>query len=524
MKKSAQFFFLHSVLVFFLIPASSFSEKYKICDVEYELQETKQSAAEKNIPISTERTFESKEEFEKYIEDLRTRFQNQRVFQETSVTYECENDTDGEICKVHLKVAATDSKSLLILPYPKYSSSDGLSVKMKIKDANFLGRMSELSADAYFAIETDEDDETVSHKAIGFNFEYNFPFQAGPFDITWNNDFFAEYTLDTKKCEFDTKTGLTFSLPRGTYSLVFDISQSFVRNLEYAPYDDEFYMNSDASLSMPITVADIDGWGKIKWIPYADFSANYKTDGSVNENNIDITSPLLTFAHKAETKRIDWIGNFRNGFSAETGQSISYNFQRNEYYPRIYTEIKAHKAFCKYFSASARLYAFASFSRYEKIGERLRGIIDEQKYKDSAEHALKVTSAITMNIDAPIRLLATDWNTWTEKIFGEESWITRHTAWFRYFDFEMQVSPFIDIALTKNAVTGSTFALEDGWYSGGIEVLIFPKKWKSVVVRGSVGVDLARTVLNRVSDTFINESFRNSVSSKEIYIGLGLLY
>ena len=65
MKKSAQFFFLHSVLVFFLIPASSFSEKYKICDVEYELQETKQSAVEKNIPISTERTFESKEEFEK---------------------------------------------------------------------------------------------------------------------------------------------------------------------------------------------------------------------------------------------------------------------------------------------------------------------------------------------------------------------------------------------------------------------------------------------------------------------------
>ncbi|MBR6914172.1 MAG: hypothetical protein IKN34_10325, partial [Treponema sp.] len=117
MKKSAQFFFLHSVLVFFLIPASSFSEKYKICKVEYELQETKQSAAEKNIPISTERTFESKEEFKKYIEDLRTRFQNQRVFQETSVTYECENDTDGEICKVHLKVAATDLKSLLILPY-----------------------------------------------------------------------------------------------------------------------------------------------------------------------------------------------------------------------------------------------------------------------------------------------------------------------------------------------------------------------------------------------------------------------
>ncbi len=516
----------------FLAILSTFTEgeRFRISKIEYDLEKTRQSAVERKIPISTKRTFASKEELDIYIEDLKVRLQNERVFQETSVEYEIEeadeeaDESEEESTRlVTVKVKATDSKSMLILPYPKYSSSDGLSAKIKMKDANFFGTMSALSAEAYFSMKSDGEDGEETQKAIGFEFKYDFPFQAGPFNASWNNDYAAEYTIDTKEMEFNTKTGLTFELPFDTYSFVLDVSQGIARDLDYERYDDELYLSTDANFSMPIKVSEIDNWGDIKWKPYIDFLANYEYDGEIDSENIDLSSPLLTFGHEASTKRVDWHENFRNGLSAKAGQAISYNFQRSEYDPKIYAEVEAFKS-AKYIGLYSRLYAFASFGRYEKIGERIRGAIDEQKYKDSADMALKVPSAVVLNVDVPVHIVTTDWNSWTQAIFGQDSWLACHTAWFSYFDFEMQISPFIDIALTKNAATGSTFALKDGWYTGGIEVLVFPKKWRSVVVRGSIGFDLGRKLLNKAADSSFDESWRKDVSEKEIYIGLGLFY
>ena len=521
-----------AVLSSFAILASAFAQetlgKFRISKVEYELDGTKESAVRRNIPISTKRVFGSREELDTYIADLRKRFQNERIFQETKIEYETGEteevgDSGEKINLVKVSVLAKDSKSLLILPYPKYSSSDGFSAKLKMKDANFLGTMSELSADAYFSMKTDEDDENTTHKAVGIDFEYDFPFQAGPFNASWNNDYFFEYTLDTKEAEFDTRTGLTLELPLDTYSLVLDVSQSVVRDNEFEFYGDEFHFSTEAKLSMPIKVAEIDNWGDIKWTPYADYTVNYRQDGEIDSEDIDLSSPLLTFAHEASTGRVDWNGNFRNGLKATAGQSISYNFQRREYDPKIHAEIQAFKS-AKRIGLAARLFAFACYARYEKIGERIRGAIDEQKYRASREMALKVPSAVVLNVDLPIHIVTTDWNGWTGSVFGQDSWIARHTAWFRHFDFEMQISPFIDIALTKNAATGSTFAIKDGWYTGGIEVLVFPKRWRSVVVRGSIGFDLGRKMLEKIAPGSFDESWRKDVSEKEVYIGIGLFY
>ncbi len=507
-------------------------EKFRISNIEYELEKTKQSAVERNIPISTKRIFTSKEELDNYIEDLKVRFQNERVFQETSVEYEIEekieeteeSETEEEATKlVTVKVKATDSKSMLILPYPKYSSSDGFSAKIKMKDANFLGTMSALSAEAYFAMKSDEDNGEETHKAIGFELNYDFPFQAGPFLASWNNDYSAEYTIDTKETKFKAKTGFTFELPFDTYSFVLDVSQGITKDLEYEYYDDQLYLSTDAKFSMPIRVSEIDNWGAIKWTPYAELIANYEYDGEIDSEDLDLSSPLMALGHETSTKRIDWNGNFRNGFSATVGQAIFYNFQRFEYDPKLYAEFEAFKS-AKYIGVCARFYAFTSYNRYEKIGERIRGAIDEQKYKDSREKALRVSSAIVLNLDIPIHIVTTDWNAWTQAIFGSDSWVTRHTTWFNYFDFEMQISPFIDMAVTKNAATGRIFAMKDGWYTGGLEVLIFPKRWKSVVVRGSLGFDLGRKVINKIAEDSLDTSWRNDVSEKEIYIGLGLFY
>ena len=60
---------------------------------------------------------------------------------------------------------------------------------------------------------------------------------------------------------------------------------------------------------------------------------------------------------------------------------------------------------------------------------------------------------------------------------------------FKYLNFEFQLSPFFDAALIKNRGTGSNLNYKEGIYTGGLEALVYPEKWKSFVVRASLGVD-----------------------------------
>ena len=85
----------------------------------------------------------------------------------------------------------------------------------------------------------------------------------------------------------------------------------------------------------------------------------------------------------------------------------------------------------------------------------------------------------------------------------------------------MQIVPFIDIALAANRMTGRVFDPRDGFYCAGIEVLLFPQKWKSVQIRASAGFDIGRLLLK----DFIDTSWRDEKSSKkELTIGIGLFY
>ncbi len=95
-------------------------------------------------------------------------------------------------------------------------------------------------------------------------------------------------------------------------------------------------------------------------------------------------------------------------------------------------------------------------------------------------------------------------------------------SWTRYIGFEMQASPFFDMALTHDAVTGRYFDLDDGWYSGGMEIIVFPKKMRSIYGRISVGFDLAELAVNGGQLSGVTE--RDGKSLRELLIGIGLHY
>ena len=62
---------------------------------------------------------------------------------------------------------------------------------------------------------------------------------------------------------------------------------------------------------------------------------------------------------------------------------------------------------------------------------------------------------------------------------------------------------------------------QNGFYSAGIEAIIFPSKWKSFTVRTSIGFDIGKYLFKDV----INQEWRDpNIKGWEMFFGLGLHY
>lgn len=494
---------------------------YKITNVIYDLQgQTREYVLNTKVKIDKEKIFESEDSLINYIEDYKQRLDNTRNFEKINVDFSVSEPNEDNICDVELIVTTKDSFHFLAMPYPSFNSNTGFKFKLKAKDTNFLGSMESMSGDFNFAIDTKEN-KTPEYK-FGFNIDFDTPFKLGVFEVNWINSHELYYTIGENTPEWNLKTGLEFVLPLEKCSLNFNFYQSFIRNLDYEEkdingevihYGDGTYFIEKAEFSIPFIIQDIEKWGKIYYKPYINIIWNWDFDGIHPENN-DLTSPSMSIGQTISTSRIDWIENFRNGLSIKLTQSFSYNFYKNDFIPGIQGELQGFKSL-KYIGLCTDIYAFAYLNGTEKIGERLRGIRDDQYFSfesgKSNLYACETPAAVVFNFDLPIKLFATDWS--KVPLFNKFSFM-------KYFNFELQISPFFDFAITHNKATNSSFSLKDGFYAGGLEVLVFPQKWKGMTVRASLGVDLGRYVLKNK----INQDWRDSVSKYELSIGLGLHY
>lgn len=531
--------FLPFLILLTLFPLHSYSESYKIEDVHYQISGiTRQYALEKAVEIDKTRIFTSYEELRFYVEDLRQLFNNERNLSSAivNVRYNSIPAGDDEIVPVTLDIYTQDSKHLLLVPYPKYNSNDGLSVKLKARDTNFLGTMETLNFDLNFSMEPKDKDgsDTTSYDTIiGINLDYDYPFKMWRIDSKWKNDFSLDYTLGKSKPEFSYETGFVFKLPVTTaLSVQLELTQAATRDFDYTEYGDELYFTEGATLSLPYIIAKIDTFDDVTWSPYISYDWYWDKDG-INEANDDLSSPTLKVGHSVETGRVNWHDNFRTGVDLSFDQYIGYNYQREKYISSISGTMELFKAFNRV-GINTRFYGFYNYNGKTEIGSYLRGIRDDQHYKDSAwaesghtgesPKALNTSAAIVGNIDMPIRIVTTDWIGLASFFFGDDSSITNHLRWMRYFDFELQISPFVDFALTNNLITGKTFAIKDGFYSAGLEFLVFPAKWRSLVVRASAGVDVGRKIVKKAVSKLIDDSWRKQVSALEISIGIGLHY
>ena len=148
-------------------------EKYKILNLEFNSQgKTKVYAIKRNVTnIDYNKIFTSKEEFETYLSDIKQQLVNTRLVDNIQYSYEIAG-TEDDINLAKVSYSFSDSKSFLALPKPTLDTNSGFEIKLKLKDNNFLGTMSDLNLDLNGQFGNKDAPYDWSKITGGFNFEY----------------------------------------------------------------------------------------------------------------------------------------------------------------------------------------------------------------------------------------------------------------------------------------------------------------------------------------------------------------
>lgn len=515
-----------AILSFILTIPFIYSEKFKISEGIYitegnfSLTTTKSSILEKNYPLDKKTVF-TEATLKSYINNYEQELKNTRFFQEINIEYETTGETVQEysdvnsedISLIRVIINVIDSNHFLLVPYASFkddSSETKITPKIKAKDTNFLGSMNPLTSDLKIEIVKPKGEDWSF--SPGFNISYDYPFKAGLFDLTWVNSYGIDFTFGDSSPEWDLKTGIKAELPFDRFSLILEGYQFFYRENDYVKYDDQIYFKDEVIFSTPISLYKLANYSYITYTPSVDFYVNWDSN-SINELNDSLQGPVISFSHKLSNSKINWNNNYRHGYSLTLTNSWPYNFNSKEWSPSVSFEGQ----FFRYLKLEDRNYMDAiglaidfytftflpfpsdkydsAHSGYgEQIGGRIRGIADESYFGNLAPE-YTTSTAVVINFDFPVNIINTNF---------------KHDL----INFDMQFSPFIDIAIYRDR----QLPLQtDSIICAGMEVLVYPKKWSSFTIRGSIGFDLKSAISER-------NVIKGLLHNKEFSIGLGLHY
>lgn len=448
----------------FFITAVS-AETYRIAGVQYVIEgKTTKPALEQTLKIDTSRTFDSHDSFETYVQTLREQLSSCRTFDSTDIQETVSSDTtaspqDGNgTVDIALTVTVHDTKNLIIVPYPSYSSNTGFSVKLKLKDYNFAGTLSPLSASVYYAPDDDTFD-LVPDKRVGG-------------DIT----LVTPFTIFRKDAYLTTSADAAYVINRN--SIVCNGSLQF----EYEPVT----------------------FGAFRWGPYALLSGG--RNNAYTEGGYEADAAL---GQKLSASQILWDGNFRRGYAVSLIQTCSYDFIQSQPYIVCSAEAGQFYPFARTGAVPRAGFTSREFFLYKSGSELLRNA--GMYLRGIRDRDIRTDLFLSCNIDFPFTLFTV---------------AVPETSKLSLFNCEVQCSPFIDMALYHNSAPETYFNPKDGSYSFGMDVNVFPARWRSLQVHGSFGFDAVKLLEKCSSDTaarLFNMSWRTGPLF-EISAGIGLFY
>lgn len=517
---------MKKALIFFLLLCCSIftlnAERFQITNTTFNITgvglkffgKTDEYSILKNFPIDTKTVFENKDSFLKYVNNYEKILISSRFFDSVDIQIQYDQEVSDDILfkdesdkliQASLNFTIVDSHHLLVLPYPKYSSNDGFTFKLKAKDTNFLGSLNTMNC---------EIGTTFSNDGISPNlsFTYDHPFKVGIFDIQWVNDYSGSYIIGNTMPEWNLKTGFDIALPFDNFALKLSLYQFFNRNKNFLIYNDDIYFRESAAFSVPTSLYTFANYSKLIYTPTVQFDYYWDFNG-INIDNDSIQSKIISFTNKLDNTKITWEECFRTGYSFSLSNSYIYYFDRKDFSPSVSFDAKLYYSnkifknisFLDRIGVNAHLYAFTyiyspgnTYYYGEQIGSYIRGILDNSFF-GNVKPFYTASQAIIFSLDIPYHLFTTS---------------------FKKFDIincNVQLSPFVDVALTHNRLTGTMFNAKEGYYCAGVEILVYPLKWSSYTIRASIGFDV-RNVLNSTS------FFDGLKTYNEIFIGIGHQY
>ena len=490
--------------------------KIKIEKIDYKIEGlTRKYPLQLAVPINKDVIFETEQEYFDYLDAIRLKLNNLRVLETSTVESEYIEIQEG-IALAKITISTKDTWNIIALPFPKFDSNTGFVAKLKGKDYNFFGTMQVLNVDISYVL----DNSGKSSGGLGTNF--SFPFKAGPLDAIYKLE--ALLNVEKQNASFDLNNIIEFCYQTRFVDIYFGYHQGFYLNRprdenegkkeitqtgEYEdkkdgkPVYDKYFFNTKFFLYTPITLYNFAYAGKLVYTPYISLYGNWAFNELKERKKRGIST---TFSHSLSLSRVDWKNNFREGFSFNIENSYSYNF-----FLKDLPEIEVSSTLVGYYSFAnrvglyAQLDAFYFFSQElsQRAGRTLRGILNKR---------IKTDTGITLNFDIPIRITSFDF----KEITGVE--------WARFLGFEWFISFFLDMALVHDMQTNRYFHPSDGWYSGGIEMILYPHKMRSIYFRISLGFDLSELKNVKGINKIAGIAKRDNEAISEIFIGIGLHY
>ena len=436
---------------------------------------------------------------EKYINEKRQLLYNERVIEEVSIEYTIgEQRQDGKY-PVDLLIHVTDTWNIMAIPRPQYSSNSGFDITIKARDYNFLGTMSPLRLDIGYSY--DEDGNNFFDLMLDTDIPFRF------FDLDWSFNFDHDFSYRPDLDEpfyYKNTTGISVEIPFKNTLFTIGFNESFILNEEnartywtdYGRFQEGFYMSSNPYISWRIPTGlyyyDL---GELNYTP--SLSAIFNHEFPQHPLSYFRKGPYMFFSHGLRFGRVDWTDNFRKGFSASLNNSFSYDFYQlkndgRPYGASIDLRGSGYKVVNNYFNFSSRLiYRHWFFGDYnDSSGNVIRGILDS---------GINADYMISLNMDFTFKLLRFLPSVWS----GNEK--------VRIIDFDFHIAPFLDVAFYNDPVNQRPFGLENMLIGGGLEVIVFPLRFRSLFLRISVGLGIETANL------------RDGLS-REIFIGTDLHY
>ncbi|MFP4330835.1 MAG: hypothetical protein ACLFP6_08965 [Spirochaetaceae bacterium] len=464
--------------LFMLLPALLGAQEgdeweYAITGVVYRIEgRTRQWALEEVVDLEIGRTFPSTDALESHLARQQQNLVNQRQLQSARVDYQV---AEGEQLprEVTVIIETDDTWNIIVLPYFRYDSNEGLLLSIRGRDYNFFGTLQELAIDLDYLRTVDETNEWTI--AADFSLPFNM------LERRWRWTFEEEFVLENEDIDFSTSTGLAydFELWQNPWSL--GVAQEYqLFTAEEEP--DDYYLTNTLFLTADVgTPIPAGGMGFFRYRPTGNILVNYAFDDTLSDERRGVFG---NFDQTLSAGGFDWIGNFRDGGAVSLGNENEYSFYQEEIESRLTASASGWLA-ADPFGFSARttgFYYFDGVPEDQDDGAReIRGVLDDEMTGDLG---------LFLNTDVALKV-------WTlEPIF------------------EMQWALFFDLALVTDT-GGSYQESEDLRYGSGIEVIGFPLFARSLYLRGSLGFDI-REIMDGASLTDGNV--------REIFIGLGHHY